>query len=186
MLVIYGESSNALSYTLKTVFSDWLSIEWRFVEEKSHDLRITLENYSGELLFPNSLFRKLTSNGLDNGILPEYPLQKVKGFSFLSEGDIEQDLPILYSDGLIESNTIIDVDRSTTIDLFGSIFFMLSRLEEVILTERDVHDRFLSSDSISVKYSFIDRPIVDEYVEVLWGILKSYWNNLERLQNKVL
>jgi hypothetical protein len=66
------------------------------------------------------------------------------------------------------------------IDLLGSIFFMLSRCEEVQVAERDKHGRFPASASIAHKAGFLNRPIVDEYVEILWSCMKRLWPNLNR------
>ncbi|MDA3886155.1 MAG: hypothetical protein PF638_11235, partial [Candidatus Delongbacteria bacterium] len=49
----------------------------------------------------------------------------------------------------------------------ASIFFMLSRWEEIAITEKDEHGRFPGKLSLAVKEKFIDRPIVNEYIELL-------------------
>lgn len=66
------------------------------------------------------------------------------------------------------------------LDIFGSAFFMLSRYEETVLRDRDNHDRFPATASIAYKAGFLDRPIVDEYVEILWAAMKRIWPSLER------
>jgi len=182
MLIIYAEKSNTLLYTLKTVFSNWLGLEWTFFEVDSKEIKIVLEHNSGELVFPNLLFRQLSDVGLNTQILPNSTIPKIKSFSFLAHNQIEEDLPILYFNQPLENKNQVGVEEVMQIDFLGGIFFMISRIEEVISEKRDDHDRFLSSDSISVKNSFVDRPIVDEYVEVLWGILKTQWQTLERVQ----
>lgn len=52
-------------------------------------------------------------------------------------------------------------------DLITLSFFMLSRYEETCHTERDLHNRFLFSNSMAALYQFIDYPIVDEYAMML-------------------
>ncbi|MGB3500415.1 MAG: polysaccharide deacetylase family protein [Mesorhizobium sp.] len=56
----------------------------------------------------------------------------------------------------------------------------MSRFEEVALDERDAHDRFPAAASLAWRAGFLYRPIVDEYVEVLWALMKRLWPGLER------
>ena len=65
-------------------------------------------------------------------------------------------------------------------DLFGSLFFLLSRYEEAVVETRDNHDRFPSSASVLTKYDLLDRPIGNEYIELLWRTLKNLWPDLIR------
>lgn len=61
------------------------------------------------------------------------------------------------------------------LDLFGSSFFMLSRYEELIKNKRDMHGRFPASASLAFQEGFLSRPIVDEYAEILWHLIKRLW-----------
>jgi len=66
------------------------------------------------------------------------------------------------------------------VDLFGSLFFLISRYEEAISEKRDAHDRFASSASVLAKYNLLSRPIANEYIELLWSMMKSIWPKLSR------
>ena len=89
----------------------------------------------------------------------------------------ESDIPILYGSDRVE----IDIDCIVCdIDVIASSFFMLSRWEEYINGIVDKHNRFPSSESIACKYGFSDRPIVNEYAEMLWNMLMHYKLDLER------
>ena len=44
---------------------------------------------------------------------------------------------------------------------------MLSRYEELIIKERDIHNRFPAYLSIAKQNGFLDRPLIDEYIIVL-------------------
>ena len=59
----------------------------------------------------------------------------------------------------------------TNIDIFASAFFMLTRWEEYVNRARDNHNRFSAKESLAYKNNFLDRPIVNEYIEYLWNIL---------------
>jgi hypothetical protein len=58
------------------------------------------------------------------------------------------------------------------VDILATTFFMLSRWEETVLSERDEHDRFPAAASVAYKQGFLDRPIVDEYALILREWLK--------------
>ena len=57
------------------------------------------------------------------------------------------------------------------LDIFASSFYMLTRWEEYVIKERDHHNRFSSKSSLAFKFGFLNRPIVNEYVELLWSSL---------------
>jgi len=59
------------------------------------------------------------------------------------------------------------------VDLFAGAFFMLTRWEEAIPTEKDLHHRFPAAKSQVVRNGFILRPIVDEYSILLQSWLRS-------------
>jgi hypothetical protein len=65
------------------------------------------------------------------------------------------------------------------IDIFGSAFWMLARVEEINPASLDAHERFAGDSSISVRESFFARPIIDEYVELLLGELQSKFPELQ-------
>ncbi len=86
----------------------------------------------------------------------------------------EQDIPIIYGSSEIGITTEEQNDYKTIncgIDIFASTFFMLTRWEEYANKKRDMHNRFSAYDSLALKNNFLHRPIVNEYVEMLWSML---------------
>lgn len=92
------------------------------------------------------------------------------------------DLPVIYygcgdfdgfvrkSDGLIETN----------IDIIASSFFMLSRYEEIVLDKKDKFNRFPATGSLAYKENFLNRPVVNEYIELLWEWIDSFGLGFKR------
>jgi len=77
---------------------------------------------------------------------------------------VEENIPIIFGNSeMVVSGKIIECG----IDLFASSFFMLTRWEEYVNKNRDSHDRFAAVDSLAYKNGFLDRPVVNEYVEML-------------------
>jgi len=73
------------------------------------------------------------------------------------------------------------------LDIFAASFFMLTRWEEYVNKRRDNHDRFSATESLAYKQGFLDRPIVNEYVEELKSKLLELYNNLKfKIQNSKL
>lgn len=56
-------------------------------------------------------------------------------------------------------------------DLFGGLFFLLSRIEELERRDLDQHGRFQPTSTLAHRLGFLDRPEADYYVELLFRIL---------------
>ena len=70
------------------------------------------------------------------------------------------------------------------IDLFASAFFMLSRWEEHVCQDRDMHGRFPAKSSLACRRGFLSRPVVNEYVEVIWQWLEKLDIRQDRKQRR--
>ena len=92
--------------------------------------------------------------------MPSLPLQEIEG------------IPLLFGTPQIETlnSTII-----CHADLIASTYFLISRYEEYInpTSNRDIHGRYIGSQSIPAKANFIHRPIVEEYGELLRKLLQQ-------------
>jgi peptidoglycan/xylan/chitin deacetylase (PgdA/CDA1 family) len=124
---------------------------------------------------------------LSPGSLPEQPLSvwNFKDVVKLSLNGLSE-IPILFGDDP-HKNSIFQRSENKFylgLDIFGSSFFMLSRYEELVKDKRDKLERFQGCDSLAYKENFLDRPIIDEYVEILWHCLKGLWPSLQRKQNQ--
>lgn len=115
--------------------------------------------------------------------LPKLPLQ-----NFCTEGCgchpvlTDRKVPVIF--GTSECSVEPGNHARVGLDIFGSAFFMLSRYEEVVLDDRDEHGRFPATASLAYRAGFLDRPIVDEYCEILWAVAKKLWPHLERIQRQ--
>lgn len=64
-------------------------------------------------------------------------------------------------------------------DLPGLTYWMLNRIEEIGNTALDDHGRFPATSSHAHKYAYLERPIVDEWLEILGKVLTTIWPNIE-------
>jgi hypothetical protein len=116
---------------------------------------------------------------LSSESLPDEPLQRwVVADSGLNPELLDVSVPVLFGTAGFEVRG--NDDATLNLDIFGSAFFMLSRYEEAVSNLRDSHDRFPAAASLAYRENFLGRPIVDEYVEILWAALKRLWPQLER------
>ena len=76
---------------------------------------------------------------------------------------------LLYEE-LIEINPTFDQSNQVFVfddkeDLFASIFYVLSRMEEYSHPDRDHHDRFTASQSVLNKYGLLQKAICDRWAQ---------------------
>ncbi|RJF95871.1 MarR family transcriptional regulator [Noviherbaspirillum saxi] len=109
---------------------------------------------------------------------PTVPLQQwTVSESGLDPDLIDNTVPIIFgSAGFHFDRT----NASLGLDVFGSAFFMLSRYEEAVNMQRDQHDRFPAHASLAFREHLLRRPIIDEYVEILWAAIKLLWPQITR------
>ena len=159
-------------YLFEVIFSEFLGLEYELKFSEQTDYVLTF-NGSKELAFSDSFFHNIKDEMtyLHKKNLP-------KDISFCSNEFLEEEnIPILYGDNtlLVSKNSI-----HCGIDVFASVFFMLSRWEEYVVKDRDKHNRFSAHSSIAYKYNFLNRPIVNEYIEMLWNMM----HHLDFKQNR--
>lgn len=172
-------------YIVGVILREFLGLEYEVLVEDREDTLIDHPE-GGELRIADSLFSLPESQWLSEASLPKLPLRRVARKAIpLDLESSAPDLPILFGP---EGASAIDMQTENRlllgIDIFGSTFFMLSRYEELITPERDQHHRFPASASIAYKENFLDRPIVNDYVELLWSCFQHLWPRLQRKQKQ--
>ena len=169
---IPNNNINERKYIIDIIFKEFLGLEY-VIEIGSQNYEITLEN--GNTLIIEDHFFNNFSNDLE--YLKEENIPKSIEFG-KNDFIVEDDIPVIYG-----TNTLITNNQSTIIcgiDIFASSFFMLTRWEEYVNKTRDKHNRFPAYASLAYKHNFLDRPVVNEYVEMLWNMLRFLSCNRER------
>ena len=163
---IPADSCEERKYSIDVLFSDFLGIPYQLmIDDRILDYHIRCGNR--ELVIRDRFWGIYKGEPL--AWLTEAALPKV---SFLTNCPYipEKDIPLLYGE---EELVVSEENRVCGIDIFASSFFMLTRWEEYVNKIRDQHGRFAGEDSIAYKSNFLHRPIVNEYVEMLWNMLKT-------------
>jgi len=162
---IPNNNINERKYILEIIFGEFLEINFEIIIDKNIlDWNIELEN-GCKLIFEDHFFSKFPQD------LEYLKLENIAdSIEFIkNEFILEEDIPVIYG------NSKLNINNSTLItcgiDIFASSFFMLTRWEEYVNKNRDIHNRFPAYESLAFKSGFLDRPVVNEYLEMLNNML---------------
>ena len=131
-----------------------------------------------EVLFSTSRDKWLTEDSLPCQPLGRWRLPD----AFRDTPTASSEIPVIYGQRMTEDSYYAECDGHIQLglDIFGSAFFMLTRYEEAANGDTDEHDRFPAVASLAYQEGFLERPIVNEYLEILWTCMKRLWPGLER------
>jgi len=172
-------NDNEFIYIIKLIFKFWLNIDYCIKENRDEDIIIEMNGKS--IIFESEFFSKKTKYWMKKELLPNRENIRIIDNElipnkYLKIGNIN-DIAIIYGKDQINFK---EKYIKCYIDIFGTIFFFLSRYEEAICDKYDNHHRFSSKNSVLYNSQLILRPVVNEYIEVLWLLMKIQWPNLER------
>lgn len=160
------------SYILTVIFKHFLGL----------DILITLDDVTDYVIVLNDK-KKIKIRDEFFGSLHGSSYLNVKNIprsvAYVKNQFSEKSLPVIYG-----TDELITTENEITcgIDIFASSFFMLTRWEEYVNQVRDVFNRFPAKASLAYNEGFLDRPVVNEYVEMLWNMLKYLGIKQERKQ----
>ncbi len=176
-------------YVCEVVLGEFLGIPFDLAAAQRSDVRITCpgDPEGRELLLADVLLAVEPARWLQPDSLPVRPLRR---WAAADEGIdallADAELPVLYG-APAASGRFSEVGQrraAVGVDLLGSIFFMLTRYEELVVRERDRHDRMPAAAGLPATEGALDRPLVNEYVEALWAILRRLWPALRRRERR--
>ena len=181
----YGDERR---YVLDVVLRDWLGIDYavRLTGDQGRVvLRAADDAQQRRLSMPDVFFATAQHDWFTARSLPSTPFR----WWPTDRGELlrattmplqERPLPILFG-APTQSGSRGHQDREAMhleIDVFGSVFFLVTRYEEVVTRTRDNHGRFPASASATAQ--FVERPIADEYVAILSSAVEYLWPNIGR------
>lgn len=177
-------------YIVDVLLGHFLGLQYRITVEERSDIVIAFDGDPSAKTFQiNDTFLLMPEHSwLQPRSLPSLPLPKCdpKCLPYEVPG-LTLPIPVLFGSQAVDSEPWAYISRRVlfcAIDIFGSSFFMLTRYEELVTQDRDVFNRFPSTASIAYREGSLDRPIVNEYLEILWGALKLSWPQLKRRQRQ--
>lgn len=143
-------------YILQVLLSDFLGLEYEL--EWHHKDYWELNTGAGSVQLPDLFFSKQGSDELHSDLCESMQFVECLGTSVLFGEDGKA------ADG---------ADVKLNSDLIASAFVLLSRLEEYKSDKKDRFDRFPVEELMVVKAGLEKRPLVNEYLDVLWNGLKE-------------
>ena len=165
-------------YIYDVVFYDFWGMDYQIKFEDRQDVLVT-DGTDTELRLADTFLQMSQSDWLMEKSLPVQPLSIFNVPQYYSECVTDELLPIIYGD--IKYGTLFcEQEKYCCLDIFGAAFFMLTRYEEFVKKERDGLNRFPVKASLAYWGNFLDRPIINEYLEILWKWLSSHFMGLHR------
>ncbi len=152
MLLIYcNNQSSRLSYILNFIFRDILQLEYtitknkaEFLKSNSYKINYSNNSFSDEAVIYNA------------GLLDEIGINEKHKKSLIPDS--------------WEGNTIFfrgEGDFLLNFDIFSASFYLISRYEEYLSNNYDIHGRFPAENSMAYKYGFLKKPLVDRWAYIL-------------------
>ncbi len=165
VLVYTQRYTHRTGYIFRFIFEEILGVNVRFTssytEVKSH-LGVLISYYKTKVkdsihIVPHNLL-------IDDSIAPQkidvFEWEKMPAFFKTSD---QADIPF---------------------DIFAASFYLVSRYEEYLNFEPDIHGRFPSSVSLGVKAHFFDQPVIDQWAYKLTEIIQSKYPAFEIQKRK--
>jgi hypothetical protein len=155
-LLLYSDfDSPRLQYILNWIFGEQLGITFGLTTDLIH-----WNNFEGAKINYSSY--KYANEHLH--IIPH---------SILKETDIT---PQNLSINRWKHSTILFYNQpgaKVPFDIFAAAFYLLSRYEEYLPNEKDKHGRYNPEQSVAAQYSFLQQPVVDEWIFHFGKILEQ-------------
>jgi len=160
MLLIYlSKNSSRCEYVFQYIFTHELAIEYRTTNDRNEFEKYPSEkiNYSnkrmGEALFikPSTL---LFENEIKKQQIPVVEKGSVKVLFPTEEDDLG-------------------------FDIFSAVFYMISRYEEYGPFKPDKFGRFNAKESFAFQHDFLEKPVVNIWIEIFKKALKNKFEKLE-------
>lgn len=150
-------------YIIGVLLSDFLGLDYTLQVSNTLNYILTLPN-GKQLILQDAFFKHFEES---EGYLHR---KNIPNKATYTETDFssEADVPVIFGDQNFKIN---ENDITCGIDIFASSFFLLSRWEEYVITEKNENGNFPSEESFLQRNKIQHRPIVNEYVELLWNML---------------
>jgi len=170
------------SYAIDVLLGEFLGLRYAIATHEAEDVKITLAGGGEpELWLPDVFLPAADGCWLSPESLPSLPLKIRPDTAGSRTVEGGEPLPVLFGRERLPQNLGLNAKSAyLDVDVFGSAFFMLSRYEEAIEGPRDEFGRFPAHSATASKGYFLQRPLVNEYLELLWTTMRRLWPILER------
>ena len=160
------------AYIWKVLLDEFLGIAYQLTYDDSlTDYRIQLEN-NALLVLSDDFFHHRAEEAY---VQPEHIPESVDSLTHALTAN--EAVPVIYGAPQLG----IGSDQiNCGVDIIASGFFMLTRWEEYVVGQRDEHGRFPLRASLAHRMGFYQQPVVNQYLELLWQMLRHLDPSLTR------
>lgn len=163
MLLIFTPfNSNRLKYVADYIFRERLCLAYEITNDQAV--------YVAQKNLPKFSY---SSRNIDDGLF------FFASSSILDETDIKH---IELDKGYYHNSPVLfahqNKNSALPFDIFAAIFYLLSRYEEYVYKEKDEYGNFDYKQSILYKLNVLDKPLVDEWINIFKNILKEHFSSL--------
>lgn len=157
LLLIYAEfDTPRLRYTLDWVCKEQLQLDYQLTADKQVWLQHEGPklNYSREPLLAGTL--------------------QIRPVALLREEHVIQEQQLFINRW--KHSTILFYNQPgapVPFDIFAAVFYLLSRYEEYLPFKADKHGRYPATLSVAAQFSFLQQPVVDEWIGSLRKVLEK-------------
>jgi hypothetical protein len=141
------------------------------------DWTLKVDGETGSIVLPDLFLGSLSSQDAVKGLQPQDPTP----WCHFSACDFSERLPVLFGcmpnawGGPITPGA----DLQLGVDVFGTAFWMMTRVEEFCAETLDAHDRFSAFQSLAWRNNFLMVPVVDEYMRLITALIRAVWPGLQ-------
>jgi len=157
LVKIYSSvDSSRLRYIAGIILGDILGLSWELITDKRKLGKHPVINYSVDKI--SGSFKIDPDNILfEKGVcVKEINAGEWKG------------LPVIFQSGS---------DSDIPFDIFAASFYLVTRYEEYLESEKDIHGRFTAASSVAFRLGFLNKPIIDLWArELAKAFLKRFPN----------
>ena len=155
ILIFCAQITNRLKYALDWVFREQMGIDYRITYNKAH-----WQNHSGlKLNYSEEKVGAEEVHIIPHKIIYEHEVKEQK----LNVNRWKHSTILFYN----QPGALIPFD------IFAATFYQLSRYEEYLPHKKDKHGRYAHTNSVAHEYSFLQKPVVDEWVQAFKKILEK-------------
>lgn len=160
------------AYVWKVLLDEFLGIDYECsFEDTVSDYHLQLEN-GAEIVLEDAFFsQRAEEDYVNEDLIP----QTVSSLSHVLTD--HRDVPVIYG---LPRCSVAETRIECGVDLVASSFFMLTRWEEYVVEQRDEYNRFPLQASLAHRAGFYQQPVVNQYVELLWHMLRHLDPSLSR------
>lgn len=152
LTILSDHISPRLRYVCDFIFGQMLGIKHKITDSQQDISGKVIIHYNNNC--SNASYYQIPMSGLleENGIKPQVlEIAHLNGLPYFF-GNKGKDLPF---------------------DIFSLVFYLISRYEEYLPSERDEYERYQSSQSIASKADFLHMPLVDLWISKLSSFLNE-------------